>query len=441
MGNRINRPRSSTLATSATDDAIAEMQQTAGSAAPGAGTSAGRSSAATWKAFQSLQHLPVRRSAARLLVETGPLPPGPIALDSTGHVSDFLDPGEHKELRLVNRDARSIGAQRYTDLKVGGDMPLEKLAPMLQGLPNVTHIRIADTTNFGDQELAVIARQDAAAGGRITHLDLRDCRELPDKALALLKDFKNLRSLNLQNCRKLTNAGLAHLKDLDGLESLSLNVCRVIGNTGLGRLNRLVNLTSLDLQGCEGVTDAGLKHLEGMQKMQVLSLRNTGVSNAGMAHLGKMDQLRSLNLTLTGVSNAGLAKLAGLANMESLKLANCYGIEGDGLRHLAGMGRLQELNLHNAHDIYGTAIEHLSHLTALQRLNLSLRAILDNDLVHLRDLTKLESLFLNGCYGVTDAGLANLAGLDELKSLSLRFTQVSPEAVEQLRRRAITVEY
>ncbi|MBC7513661.1 MAG: hypothetical protein H7234_04410, partial [Herminiimonas sp.] len=226
MDNRIGIPRSSAFVLSATGDTTAEARQNAGSAATGPDTLVGRSTAATWKELQALQQLPARRSPSRPVVETDTLPPGPISLDSTGHVSDFLDPDERKELRLANRDSRRTGAQRYTGIKVGRDRLLERLAPTLKGLPNVTHIRIADTRNFGDQELEAMAREDAEAGGRITHLHLQSCRALTDDGLAHLKGFTNLQSVDLQDCGSISDAGLVHLKELDGLRSLNLSTCR-----------------------------------------------------------------------------------------------------------------------------------------------------------------------------------------------------------------------
>jgi len=47
------------------------------------------------------------------------------------------------------------------------------------------------------------------------------------------------------------------------------------------------------------------------------------------------------------------------------------------------------------------------------------RAIGDDDLAHLKDLTALQTLDLSGCERVTDAGLAHLKGLTALQSLNL----------------------
>ena len=55
----------------------------------------------------------------------------------------------------------------------------------------------------------------------------------------------------------------------------------------------------------------------------------------------------------------------------------------------------------------------------------------DADLACLKPLTTLESLGIH-CNDVTDAGLANLYGLKNLKHIDLTGTQVTPEGVKKL---------
>ena len=57
--------------------------------------------------------------------------------------------------------------------------------------------------------------------------------------------------------------------------------------------------------------------------------------------------------------------------------------------------------------------------------------VTDAGLVHLKGLTSLEGLVLNGTE-ITDAGLVHLKDLANLKGLNLQGTDVSDEAVEKL---------
>lgn len=56
----------------------------------------------------------------------------------------------------------------------------------------------------------------------------------------------------------------------------------------------------------------------------------------------------------------------------------------------------------------------------------------DDGLVHLRELTRLHSLYLRGDQ-VTDAGMVHLKGLKQLQVLNLNGTQVTDSGLEQLR--------
>lgn len=64
--------------------------------------------------------------------------------------------------------------------------------------------------------------------------------------------------------------------------------------------------------------------------------------------------------------------------------------------------------------------EHVAKLTSLQSLNLDATRVTDAGLAHLAPLTNLRRLDLGSLKGITGEGMAHLAALSELESLSLQ---------------------
>jgi len=124
-----------------------------------------------------------------------------------------------------------------------------------------------------------------------------------------------------------------------------------------------------------------------------------------------------------------LAQLANLPHLETLALG-CE-IKDDDLRYLRTLGKLTRLGLDNAH-LTDDGLRHLSVLTRLEGLWICRDSphgpiISDRGLVHLKHL-KLHDLVIEPAR-ITDRGMAELADLSELDSLSLTF---SPDATAEL---------
>jgi internalin A len=142
-------------------------------------------------------------------------------------------------------------------------------------------------------------------------------------------------------------------------------------------------------------------------------LRGDKADDALMAHVGRLGRLEYLNLhNCKSITDAGLAHLRGLTALKDLDLS-FTGATGAGLRHLVGM-------------------------TRLKKLQLPFGPIADADLVHLKGLTALEWLQGGRSHpDISDAGLAQLEGLVNLKTLSIvspRITSVGLVAIRDMKR-------
>lgn len=96
--------------------------------------------------------------------------------------------------------------------------------------------------------------------------------------------------------------------------------------------------------------------------------------------------------------------------------------------HRLDLGHTKKLDPSTVTD---AGLAHLQGLTELRRLSLTNANVTDAGLVYLKGLTHLQSLNLDGTK-VTDAGIARLTGLSGLQTLKLRDTEVTDAGVMSL---------
>lgn len=114
-----------------------------------------------------------------------------------------------------------------------------------------------------------------------------------------------------------------------------------------------------------------------------------------------------------------VAHLAGLERITSLRLDEAR-ITNEGMKAIGGLGRLEELQVSSMEG-------------SMNGVPCVAAQVTDGGLEHLRSLTRLEQLTLDGI-PITDAGLDHLKGLTGLRELTLLDTKVTDEGVEKLRK-------
>jgi len=257
--------------------------------------------------------------------------------------------------------------------------------------------------------------------------------ELEDDA-KVLANFEQLRVLHLDDCG-ITDGELAPLAQLTQLEELVLANNQLNG-TGLKHVGKL-NLTVLQLQDNETVENEPLdfdtygNHLQSQTELEVLDLSRANLTDVGLKHLADMQSLRQLNVSHAEIEGTGLVHLANCENLEVIELHN-KAFNGVGLKHLAKCSKLKALNL----SWTGVGDDALEEVSALQQLTkLDLPPYGDNGIGKfwqashnehltdkgLADVAKLKNLewFWVGGGGVTDAGMQELAVLENLSHLGL----------------------
>jgi internalin A len=281
-----------------------------------------------------------------------------------------------------------------------------------------------------------------------------------DDVMAAIRQLPRLRRAFLDNPPE--GASIRGLDHLEGL-TLDYNAKGAAGPVDLGTLPKLQKLiltgpgandaalAQLPKQPAlvyvfvvgPDVTDAGLKHLGGMTALHILGITSPKVTDAGLKSLMGLKDLRLFTISSPKVTGPGLECLEGMKGLDTLTIT-CPNVTEAGLAHLAGLTELETLRLAGRGRTTGPAVtpvtdaalEPLGRLTRLGELDLSgCTGVTDRGATLLaRNHPRLQTLRLTGT-GITDAGLAHLAGLDELRLLQLDGTKITDAGLAHLRGR------
>lgn len=242
-------------------------------------------------------------------------------------------------------------------------------------------------------------------------------------AISQLESIRGLGYLSAEGMKAL--AKLPHLKDLH----VSLRDWHqgYYGPTGLSYLAGLRSLEELAIRYADPLPDADLRSLESLTRLKTLSLfgppDRQSVSDRGLASIGKLKQLEHLDLRT--VPRSGLNHLNGLSNLQYLKVTDPRQELGqtapvDELTlDLSGLTQMRELDLSGVplHDDDLAFLEHLPLLeTVMIQANSSLTGAC---LQHLRELARLDLLWIRGLSNCTGGDLTCLSHLASLRQLRI----------------------
>ncbi len=333
--------------------------------------------------------------------------------------------------------------------------------------------QITTGASFTDEHLARLGKAKS-----LTALDLSQCQGITDEGLVHLANVPHLEYLNFFHTN-ITDAGVRHLRPLRSLKHLHLRVNRYHpdsrdptitvksakilagmpsletlefsstagGDEFLMHISRLQTLTRLAVGGTRShglFSDQGAEYIAQLNKLERLSLVGTTITDQGMESLSQLTNLSYLYFGSDEFTDEGLAKLTSLKELRYLSLAcsrKRKKITFSGVSRLGGLTSLEELWYPGWQARPNEQALDFSGLPNLQKF--SMGGIRDKDLVsladcrnlkwlqigfdshlsdeglaHLAGLTSMERLLISGD-GITDAGMASLADMDKLKSLTV----------------------
>jgi hypothetical protein len=417
--------------------------------------------AAVVKPFGGFATLPAGDELPAVRVEFRPA--GPKEADVPEVARRLAETGVPVALRITSKPDLSVTA--YTQLL---------------GLPN-----LAEVWAYSDNLFAAIGQFDGTprverliAGGPTLAdvspvaklLNLRRLEisgpKLTTQGFDRLGELTELRTLRVRS-QHLDGPSLAPIWSLTQLENLFIEG-GAIADADLEPVARLTHLHSLLVVGPK-VTKNAYKYLAGLPELKELNIpgRDTDaslaylarlrgvtrydiigpdVTDAGLAHLRAMTWLRELNLDGTPkIGPEGMRAVADMPGLTRLTLQTGSSFTSDdrtgikfttnwlppagALDGLAGAKSLKRLDLWNATDAHLAPVPRVRSLEELhlrwttlhgdpQLKWLATAGLTDAGLAHLAGATQLRAFTANQCR-VSDAGLANLSKLQQLAELEL----------------------
>lgn len=238
----------------------------------------------------------------------------------------------------------------------------------------------------------------------------------------------------------ITDAGLARLAGLHGLLGLSFFWhSHAFTGPGLAALAGLANLIFLGCQE-DRCDDAAMRSIAALPRLRMLMAQGTvatddgfaalsrsptieflwgrdcpNLRGRGFASLAEMPALRGLGVSCKRVDDASLAALPRFPALRQLMPMD---MADDGFRHVGACPRLENLWFMYCRDTGDVATGHIARLS-LKTYYAGKTKITDKSLVILGRMTSLEQVELWETAGITDAGIAALAGLPRLREVSV----------------------
>jgi len=234
-----------------------------------------------------------------------------------------------------------------------------------------------------------------------------------------------------------TQQGLERLVGLDGLFGLNIDGPVQITAEGIAPLMELPNLGWLGVDP----TDEAMQHIAAMPKLRMLMCQDTkagdagfealagsqtieyiwgrkcyGLTGRGFAALAKMPFLKGLSVSCLNVDYTALSALPSFPVLRELMPME---VSDEGFRHVGRCEQLENLWCMYCREIGDIATEHIAGLNKLKTYYAGKTKITDRSLEILGQMTTLERLEFWECAGLTDAGLAYLTGLPQLREITV----------------------
>ncbi len=238
-----------------------------------------------------------------------------------------------------------------------------------------------------------------------------------------------------------TNAGVASLLGLDGLFALSFFWhSPQFTSAGLAPLRHLPNLGFLGCQN-QQCDDEAMRHIAAMPRLRMLMGQGTVASDDGFTALSRSQTIEYIwgrecpNLTgrgfaalkampaLRGIAlsckNVDEAALSELPHFPALRELLPIDFSDAGFRHVGACQGLESLWCMYCQETGDMATQHIANLPRLKSYYAGKTRITDHSLKILGQMTSLERLEFWQCSGITNAGVADLANLPDLREVGL----------------------
>lgn len=238
---------------------------------------------------------------------------------------------------------------------------------------------------------------------------------------AWLHGFSNLPvTLHIAKSHNPFNRYLAHLARCFPLaRGFSMSHGSGFTNDSLAILSRLPGLTSLRLANCAGLTHSGLNHLSHLVQLRELELCGSTRLGGGQENLVGLTRLERLSLAWSfqaAPSYLNWETFTALRRLEAISLAG-FSTDVNPMLEMLAVGpahNLRALDLSGARTVRDESLETVGcHMLGLEELSLEgCESITDAGIAFLGYLRQLRFLNVANCPRLTPAGIAGLVAVN-----------------------------
>jgi len=340
--------------------------------------------------------------------------------------SPYLDSISLKETNITNKSLYYLKDLyrlknldiSYTDISNSG----------LQYLSNLNLVELNIESNRKIDEMGLFYLSNSTSDDSKNLLKLKKINLSKTKisgiGLKYLKKMKNLEELNLEET-SIDDSAIKHLLQFKKIKSLNLAYTNISDNS-LYKI-RLFSLEKLNLSNNPAISSQSISYLNELP-LSSLSLAGTNIDDEGIDYFLSLNQIKHLDVSDTLITDDGVLKLSRFVSLESLNLSKNKKITAKSLNHLKSLKNISCLNLKQNSINYG--LKHLSSLYNLKILNLSYSQITDKSFENFYS-PSLETMDVSWNTKITDKVLAHFKLMPSLKTLNLRGTNISKNALDE----------
>lgn len=348
--------------------------------------------------------------------------------------------------KITNEGIQELRRLIYLEHLTLTDTAISSIAPLVAGAHALKRLSLRSTC-VDDAGIEGIERLTALEDLSLAHTQVTD--------VAALAELTGLRRLDLFGA-PVTGAGIQRLGEAPALQQLNISRTKVIDiqclssstsleelqvksswirkTAAIAGLGRIPTLTSLTITNCK-VNNVSC--LDGCDQLRRLSLWSTKVTTDGIAALRTCVGLTEVDLGETSVNS--IAPLCGCLKLESLKLSSTP------ISSIAGISALRALVHLDLSKTQITSIDDLADCALLEELNVSNTPLTDEGFATAAHLVSLRQVLmaytsvsrighLGACpyleeilavnSPITSEGLVGLERATELKKLNLSFSSI-----------------
>lgn len=357
-----------------------------------------------------------------------------------------------RSLSLKSTRITDDGVARLKNLKQLQALDLRYIEAITnEGVRHVSEISALEHLRLGAAYNVTVDREMDSGAERVVRAvsEMRgdEYVYINDEGMANLPRLPNLKTLHLERIA-LKGDGLSALKEIPGLRELALISVleRAYGSkVSKEAVHELSGLSALEKLWVFSAEDLAVDVIEAASKIPALrslifsspdhSYFATGLSTQTLPLLGKFDKLEELQIGTAYNEKLGGADWSGLAKMQNLKKLRLSGVyeSQDASNAASAIGEIHSLEQLGFYHVALTnsGVQKLSKLEQITELAIIIPSyygtkqphalVTDNGLKSLAGMKNLRSLSLMGC-DVSDYGLESIAALPELRQLDLRGT-------------------